>query len=159
MNCIMTRTIYLIFFLSFFYNVLTAQQAISSFGTIQTNGGLILNATMGEFAIDTKMNANTLLTEGFHQPYLLPTAIKDISDSEIEIYPNPVIDFIHIVFEEDAKEKQINICDLTGRVLIQKISNQSSITLNLGSLIGGLFTLNITDTETKRTQVTKIIKL
>lgn len=152
------KFIFLLLTILFYYHVSVAQQVIGSLGGEQTNEGIILNATLGEVAIDAKNYNKILLTEGFHQHYFFLTKTKNIVNPAITIFPNPVNDIVHVKFGESEKIKKVELYDISGRILMQKFTPESSTKFNLNNLPSGLFILKVTE-ESNLSYTLKVIKL
>jgi hypothetical protein len=88
------------------------------------------------------------------------TAVSNVNakDLNINIYPNPTSDFIHLK-SEIAKMNSVFVNDISGRVVLQKdlsASANSEIKINIASLPSGMYLLKIaTD---KGTATSKFIK-
>lgn len=81
----------------------------------------------------------------------VPTII--VNENSAIVYPNPVHDFLHISMTQERC--QIVICDISGRILIEKmVDNQTQ--LDVTSLKKGMYLLKIHSNSFQYT--TKIIK-
>ena len=68
-------------------------------------------------------------------------AIEDIPSSKIRIYPNPVID--NLIIEMEDFPRQVQIIDLTGKVLHSEKANTGKIDLNVSFLSKGIYFLRL----------------
>ena len=50
------------------FGQITTPSVISSSGDSYSNGGVIMDYTLGEIVVETYANSTTILTQGFHQP-------------------------------------------------------------------------------------------
>lgn len=104
------------------------------------------------------INANDLMWEFFQQHTLNCTITrlnKPSSDSNFEIYPNPVNNILSIKFPESTSGR-IKILDITGKQLIEKSDIENIATLNISSFKTGIYIIEIqTDSEVFTTKIIK----
>lgn len=80
---------------------------------------------------------------------------------EMNVYPNPAIDFLTVEFSSPIDSKnQIDIFDLSGRILVSKKyhDESSSIVLNLLTLRAGIYFLILRNSDGQILEQTKIVK-
>ena len=109
-----------------------------------------------KLAYDTKNNQ--LL--GLIRDDLLPSDIKFVEDSqEITIYPNPVLDFVSISWEQAGKQR-IELFDVLGKSITTQALKPTdlSVRLDLSQLEKGFYTAVIYDSN-ESASVYKIQKL
>ncbi|MFT5748841.1 MAG: 1,4-alpha-glucan branching enzyme [Ancylomarina sp.] len=83
------------------------------------------------------------------------TGIEDVLEEELRIYPNPVIDLLHL---DNLKQvKRISIFSLTGRSILYKEAPDSNEVLNMRHLNQGIYIL-ILDMEDGSRLTRKVIK-
>tara|TARA_R110001583_G_scaffold1202_5_gene10062 strand:- start:17669 stop:20740 length:3072 start_codon:yes stop_codon:yes gene_type:complete len=83
------------------------------------------------------------------------TGIEDILDEELRIYPNPVIDLLHL---DNLKHvKRINLYSLTGKTILYKKNPDSNEILNLSHLNQGVYIM-VFDLDDGNKLTKKIIK-
>lgn len=81
---------------------------------------------------------------------------KELLESKISIYPNPVIDNIYI---KGIKQKvNVKIFNQLGQVVIQKTINPQNNSINLNNLTNGIYFLNVTNLNNGIIYHSKIIK-
>ncbi|MRT93682.1 alpha-amylase family glycosyl hydrolase [Ancylomarina sp. 16SWW S1-10-2] len=83
------------------------------------------------------------------------TGIEDVLDEELRIYPNPVQDLLYL--DNLNQVKQINIYNLTGRMILHKNTPDANEVLNIRHLNQGIYIL-ILDLEDGSRLTKKIIK-
>ncbi|MFC2098182.1 M1 family aminopeptidase [Bacteroidota bacterium] len=81
---------------------------------------------------------------------------KVISNGYFSVNPNPFGDELNIVFQDDTGEKEITLCDLSGKILNKLRSSSQKITLNTHDLNQGLYLLQVK--EGKDTYTTRIVR-
>ncbi len=86
------------------------------------------------------------------------TTISEETTSSFKFYPNPTDDQSVFMFDAPVNKGLVLVCDVAGRV-VQKfnITNQSSFTLQKGSLSAGIYTITVNADEV-RSNVKWIIK-
>ncbi len=154
---------FLLFAIGYSTNAFTQSltpDVISSSGSTFTDGISQLDWTLGEPATFTFNAGSTLLTQGFHQPNLLITAVSDEEESlMMNIFPNPVIDEVQLQFSTEAKNITIELMNAEGKTLSsQNITNVKSFSIDMQTLPSGNYLLSVTEKSFK-TKTYKIIKL
>jgi hypothetical protein len=90
--------------------------------------------------------------------------LDEMTENELQIYPNPVEDILNIMFNIDSqKEFQINISDLSGRhTIISKnvliISNEN-IEIDLSQFSSGIYIIKVQSKDLDFDESLKILKL
>ena len=67
------------------------------------------------------------------------TGVNELSDNSIALYPNPATDFISV---ENIKGN-INIIDITGKVIKTVKSNASRTTINVSGFAKGIYFIQL----------------
>ncbi len=81
----------------------------------------------------------------------LSTIDNAFSDNQITIYPNPLMDFSTITFNEKQENTTLNIFDLTGKKVMTDTCTGNDYILKRGNLQPGLYILQLIDTSKKIT--------
>jgi hypothetical protein len=86
-----------------------------------------------------------------NQGQILPQSrTKSLNNKlKFKIYPNPVIDVLHVGLESATHISGIDIYDINGRVMSQRVfpSTQNSESMNLAALSSGVYIIYVKDTE------------
>jgi 1,4-alpha-glucan branching enzyme len=69
----------------------------------------------------------------------------DYQISEVLIYPNPVSD--HVIINTKDRGMNINLCDLSGKVIISQTSDSNKAQLDIRGVESGIYLLKIETTE------------
>lgn len=86
--------------------------------TISLVAGEPLNATLGE--------GETLITQGFLQPYILPPCVE----VDVKFFPNPAEDILNIsAIDCELPLERVVIVDLYGRVVAKSPIVESKVSL------------------------------
>ncbi len=123
---------------------------ISSGGNSFSSSNFSLSYSIGESVITTKQNSNLLITQGFNQ-YLFNTLPTDVVYSTIEnlhiqVFPNPVVDFVNVVFDTRiVNHLNIKIYSIDGSLLYQKDNIEMNIKVDLTKCSSDFCTLIVTD--------------
>jgi len=88
--------------------------------------------------------------------YNKPTNIKDLSGARYAIYPNPVVDVLHL--ESKTEIQQVQIFDLSGRLVLQQHYQAKDIMIDLANVQSGLYSMVIMDNNGQKA-VEKLVKL
>jgi hypothetical protein len=82
----------------------------------------------------------------FIAEFEIENAIKDIEISSVAIYPNPAIDYIHVLLSDNEYQAVFTLYDVQGKVLIkQEINSQDAVWVN--NLSAGIYIYHITTTK------------
>ncbi|RLD23764.1 MAG: hypothetical protein DRI54_06935 [Bacteroidetes bacterium] len=76
--------------------------------------------------------------------------------NRVEVYPNPVVGDINIVFE-NSDNYMIRLLDVTGKVIFSTEVNAAKTTISSDNLNSGIYFIQITDTD-NNTVTRKIVK-
>jgi hypothetical protein len=84
---------------------------------LATAGVLSYSQTIGETAVEIINNSGFILTQGFQQPGIIAPALTAHSGTGVDVYPNPVTDFINIkLFSDKAHKIKIELISLNGEI-------------------------------------------
>jgi hypothetical protein len=72
------------------------------------------------------------------------TGIEEVSDNQVEVYPNPAAGLVNIDFKAISNNKaKIEIFNLIGEKVMEKVINANNNQLNLSSLTKGIYYISI----------------
>lgn len=134
-----------------------AQEVITPSACYFEAPSMSLNWTIGEISVETYINGNIILTQGFNQANIVITSsTKDLlTDYSITIYPNPVKDIFTLKVETDhINQLKAEVYDLAGRILKSENIYQGNTQIDIGSLATSEYILKIYDNN----QVIKTLK-
>jgi hypothetical protein len=126
-----------VFFLSFSFNNLHAQEAVASSGSDCNGTGGYSSFTVGQVVFNNYSASDGYIDEGVQHPYeiYVITQIDNTTNNQIDVsaYPNPTTDYLRL----DVKECKLSnlhfqLYDMHGKLLqSEKItSNQTSIVMS-----------------------------
>lgn len=126
----------------------TSQDLIVSKKNIVAQGELFTEFTQ-------TLNGNSSLTLHFSQmqspAVVLVRLEKDnsthqssIAKPEFSVFPNPATNFLHVKIQHPDKVKQIQISDMSGKILFSKKTARKKQRLNIGKFPKGAYFLKIT---------------
>jgi hypothetical protein len=130
----------------------------SSGGSGQSTQGS-LAWTIGEPVTATMGNGSNTLTQGFQQPTLLiATALQNNPElKELLVYPNPTADYIIIKTAGNTSQQfTYQIFDKTGKLVASGLSKAGNNHISFQGLATGLYTLRLTDNQSKVHQLSII---
>ena len=125
---------------------------VSASGGNWVQGNYNFCFSLGEIAIDTYMQSEIILTQGFHQETnYLSIGTSNLNTQNIQIYPNPTESALNIKCDLDEMISLI-IQDLQGRVLFSfnNISGNKIQTLDLSKLAQGVYLLELYSESIKK---------
>ena len=106
-------------------------------------------ATSGELLTGNKVYSD------YSQAIDYATGIEDVLDEELRIYPNPVVDLVHL---DNLKQvDRISIHSLDGKTILYKKNPDSNEVLNLNQLNQGIYII-VFDLEDGKRLTRKIVK-
>ncbi len=77
---------------------------------------------------------------------------------DINVFPNPATNFFQVEAVGTSNALQIEVYDVSGRLVIQNNVDNTNVRVNISSLKDGLYLVNVVDTQTGQGAVTRIIK-
>lgn len=83
--------------------------------------------------------------------------ISSDDDLSLEVFPNPVVDFVNLIASGGAHFK-IVITDVTGKILKQIEMNTPSEKIDFTSLASGVYFLNVEDETSEKQMQIKVVK-
>jgi hypothetical protein len=85
---------------------------------LATAGVISYSQTIGETAVEIFGNGGFELTQGFQQPAIKSTTDIPPEGNGVDVYPNPVTDFINVkLYGEVARKLRIEIINITGMIV------------------------------------------
>ena len=107
------------------------------------------------FRIDGISTAGDSITFWFNSDQV---SIDKYNVHNIQIYPNPVSDYVEIVsFDSELNIKQVEIYDMYGRLIATEMINSNQAKINCSNLVPGMYILQLKDDHTIL-KTSKIIK-
>jgi len=136
------------------------KSSLDSGGMITTTGSVQILSTIGEIAIQEKTVGSTHLSEGFISPDIMSSVgIQDYANLDgILIYPNPVVDLLHIS-SKDTTSYEYHFFDLLGKEIALNQSNELQNEINVSFLSSGVYILVVVDHQNKSAASFKIQKI
>ncbi|PCJ23762.1 MAG: hypothetical protein COA97_11110 [Flavobacteriales bacterium] len=134
------------------------RETISSNGNFYSNSVGQLSITLGEPVIATVSSGSNTLTQGFQQTKISVTGIEDYqTDFIMNVFPNPVSDFITIKLEEITENINYSIYTVESKMVVSNKITELETKLNISHLAKGNYFLKITQ-QNKTIKTYKIIK-
>jgi beta-glucanase (GH16 family) len=78
------------------------------------------------------------------------------STTELQLFPNPARETVHISLPEGRTIREVRITDLNGRMVQRQTYEQANVLLHLGDLPNGVYLIRVTD-ETGQNIVRKLV--
>jgi len=107
---------------------------------------LNMNHSMVYLNVHTTANPNGELrgqTEGYYSCSAAPNGIKDNAKNNfVKIFPNPAKDNLTLVFENN-ESRNIEIVDITGKVVMSATSESFEYKMNVSSLLTGMYIVKV----------------
>lgn len=146
---------------SFCYSQNLSPTLLSSQSGSDKSNSMVLEWTLGDIAIETISEKNTIYSQGFIQPFLDTSRQLVQFVDEILIFPNPVKAHLNIKMLSDSNvQVTIDIHNVNGRIMRQYIDGFSlskMIQLDISSLPSGIYIVRISN-EMGILKTHKIIK-
>jgi hypothetical protein len=137
-----------------------SQQVIATSGGSEKKGETSIEWTLGEPVVATLLAGSIILTQGFHQPALVVTAIKTFDDPSFTVsaYPNPTDNILMIqVANTEIKDFQYVLYDMNGKVLEKNLFVSDNTAVNMSDYPSGVYLLKVLheDKEIKSFEIVK----
>ena len=92
------------------------------------------------------------------QNFACKTSRTTLDTESVDIYPNPVVDFININLPFVEEVYTINVLDLSGKIVETTYSNGGEVMLSTENLNAGLCIVNVKSETKNYTQKLQIVK-
>jgi hypothetical protein len=130
-------------------------------GDRYSNSDYIINWTLGETVSETMSDGSLMLTHGFQQGSLVITRIDDPDMnflSGVDVFPNPVTDYVNVKFSDISYQAEILLYDLNGKLLKREIASEKIHSISFEDYSSGTYILRINSVNQKHSANFKIIK-
>lgn len=147
---------------SFCFSQSLTQNLLSAAGGSSVYAGNSFDWTLGEIAVETLSTTEISYKEGFLQPFAVNIEKETANNPSFQLsfMPNPVHDELRITMPFDHLSKtDISLIDASGRIVlaVQKNPDKGFITLNIASLVPGIYFMQINNIDFP-SKVLKVIK-
>lgn len=128
--------------------------------TLHYNCGTCFNNESYYLIDDVCISTDSLLCNGGIDSLPCITSVNEvISDNGINVFPNPVYDFVTVSFR-NIQKTEIMVYDVFGKeVSSGKAKNERIVEIDLTSFPSGIYFLCIINKENKNSVIKKIVKL
>jgi dTDP-glucose pyrophosphorylase len=93
-----------------------------------------------------------------YDPNTQTSGIRGINSAHLKVYPNPATDAFDIsILHEPESDYHVTLCDLAGRVVVEKDFTGASVTMRRGETDAGSYFIQVTDARTSNTFQKRII--
>jgi hypothetical protein len=137
-----------------------AQQVIAPAGSFFQSSSGALSYTLGEVVVDTWAVGNTAFTQGFQQPKIIVTVIRELPDLNFSImaYPNPTADIVKLKAEKERSGSlEYTLYNLNGKLLLKGRLGNGESEISMEPFTTGSYLLKIFFND-KEMKAIKIIK-
>jgi hypothetical protein len=140
----------------------TAQQNTVATGGNASSAEGSISYSIGQIDYETSSNANGTVSQGVQQPFeIYPLAVDELFSSlEINLFPNPTSDFIHLTIGDLSKIENLNyqLTDANGRLIQYDRILENSTQIDVQHLSTASYFLNVFVGETPAKSFTIIKK-
>lgn len=138
-----------------------AQTVTATTGGEGKAGSTTLAYTVGEAVVATVQNGSIVLTQGFHQPQIVTTALKEtFPPGTVEVFPNPTTAVVQVKLHDISLENiVIALHDVAGRSIATSKPGADLWQTDLSAVATGCYWLTVTDTKTQQSNLFKILKI
>lgn len=136
------------------------QEVVATAGGSYRGCHISVSFTLGEVGVLTLENEERIVTQGFHQPKLVVTAINESADLTINIqaYPNPVTEYLHLVTSEILPTgSTYQLFNISGALVEEKPLEGTTTEIKFQSLVSATYFLKVVQGE-QTVKSFKIIK-
>jgi len=143
----MKKILYLIFCLSFIMGY-SQKETLASGGDVSGSGGTV-SYSIGQIAYEYRSGSNGNLNQGVQQPFEIFETLSNsqfLNDlTKITLLPNPSIDKVILSLNgiPSFEGYYYNLTDITGKIINKGFINSNDTTLDVSSLPGACYFLNV----------------
>ena len=140
-------------------------QVVASTGKEAVQQGLMYSYTVGEVVISTVSSDERSLTQGFHQPeqtQLVSVSDPALADWNIEVFPNPVSDWLTVRFSlEKGDRLSVNVFDVAGKAILlnQILSEPDGSQIDCSRWQPGVYFLQVFDPVSRANATLRLVRL
>ena len=135
-----------------------SQEVVSSAGDSYSNSSLQADFTIGEVVIESISTADIVFTQGFQQPMLSTVLAIDKEVYNIEIYPNPVKQFLRIELSNPTHDIKYHLVDIQGNIIDRGDLHESETPISFMDQQPGIYFLVLSNAD-YQLKTYKIIKV
>jgi|WetSurMetagenome_2_1015567.scaffolds.fasta_scaffold406275_2 hypothetical protein len=139
---------------------LLGQQVVTTAGNTYANSSGGISYTIGEGISETLSSGNITLTQGFQQPNIFVSLVREIKNSGLSVlvYPNPTSGIVKLKIEAGLLPgMQYLLFDTNGKLLSQKKVESSETEISLSEFQPGIYFMKI-QTGITELKTFKIVK-
>ena len=120
----------------------------SAGGEGKVDGDITIMWTVGELAVTTLSDGNSVITQGFHQPPDGTSAVPTTSpfSAAVRLRPNPVTDELFVDLPETYSGKaEVELIDMLGQSVMQRVAEPGTTSLHLDvrTLPAGVYSIQL----------------
>lgn len=132
---------------------------VASAGETNQQDNIVISWTLGETVITTENGESMLISQGFHQPFTIDSAIHVPNVPIYIVYPNPTRSFIQLKAQDsDHLPIHLQLTDLNGKLIFREDMLSTDYKKNLQDLDSGLYILTLINNKNETIKSYKIIK-
>jgi hypothetical protein len=132
-------------------------EVVSSAGSYSSSASGSLSQTSGEAVVATLQDGQSMLTQGFQQPFTITVGVQTPEQlGSVQVYPNPVADQLNIDLSEEWSGSTIELFDAAAKLVFTSKSNVGLCRLQFAGLADGLYELRIISKTEKDCFTSKI---
>jgi hypothetical protein len=127
------------------------QSVIATDGGHAVNNQFTVTYTIGEIVTEYYRDSiqNVDLTQGFNQSYISIVSVEDhVFDFEIDVFPNPAIDFLNVSLKSPIDNLEFRLFDLAGKLLKEKEIYQNEFRIGFTEYPAGTYLLVFSNKKT-----------
>jgi hypothetical protein len=95
-----------------------SQQVLVCVAGVTRSGAIEYSHTIGESAVELFSTADLDLTQGFQQPRIIFSKENPPSGNGVNVYPNPVVDFLNVeLFGDGSRSFRIEVINISGTLV------------------------------------------
>ena len=126
-----------------------------SYTIIRQDVGRYLRVAVTPIAISGNLVTGKKIYSAYTQEIASATGIVDVLDKELQLYPNPVKDLLHL--DNLNEVKRVSLFNLTGKTVLYKTNPNSNEILSLRHFSQGIYII-VFDLEDGSRLTRKIVK-
>jgi hypothetical protein len=114
----------------------------SSYTTIIIGSALNSQVSVEANVVNGKINVQKRVITGFY----------DKEEYDLQVYPNPAVDFVKLKFGNEVPSRSISLMDDTGKTITSSVVSEKEAVINVQQLTHGMYFLRIQENgETMKT--------
>lgn len=142
------------------YSQTVSPEVIASAGAHFAIPNMQMSWTLGETVTETFSNGSSTFTQGFQQSNISLVGVESLDTNvEIQVYPNPISDFLTVTVSANALNSKMLLIDGSGKTVFTGTVGELDFKIDFSAYAKGMYYLNFTNEQGQILQTITLQKI